>query len=46
MKYCMICEQKYGDDGFIFCPMCAAALILVVKLESGLYQLGDLISEE
>lgn len=46
MKYCTKCKQKFIDDGFTYCPLCAATLISIVELESGLYQLGDLIEED
>lgn len=46
MKYCTKCHQKFSDDGYIYCPLCATTLIIIVELESGLYQLGDLVEEE
>lgn len=46
MKYCKECQQKYKDDGYMYCPLCAATLISIVELESGLYQLGEQIMED
>ena len=46
MKYCTKCHQKFQDPGYIYCPLCASTLIEIIALESGLYQVMELIPEE
>lgn len=44
-KYCMKCHQLFHDNGYNFCPLCASALIMVVALDDGLYQVMELVQE-